>query len=399
MTAATEAGDRRLKILFLDSTTFLKREMLNALRRRADVHLLTAAIPARPPAAGAAAVFEQLRPLLPAVVVSLNESGFDYEGVLFDLIASTGSYFVNWYYDDPRYDYFFFNRRVCRSDRRLDFVTEHSHLPHLLGLGYAAHFLPLGTDPAYFSAAGEAPYERDIAFVGNSTLGLLDSIVSPALHAELERRSGLIAECKELYYGNPRASVWDYLVNNQERWADGMTVDRNQFMFAVEWMVGYLYRRDFVVGLDKAFGDRFTCFGDAGWEQFIEPRHVSPNACYYDNLCRYYRTTRVNININRIQTRTSFTQRVFDAKASGAFLLTDHRQMNEQFFAVGGPDRELVEYGSLEECVELIRYFLSHDEERRQIAGSGVGRVAAEHTYANRLQAILDICAAAWGWS
>jgi spore maturation protein CgeB len=53
-----------------------------------------------------------------------------------------------------------------------------------------------------------------------------------------------------------------------------------------------------------------------------------------------------------------------------------------EFFEVG---EEIVGYGSPDDLVEKLRYYLAHDEERRRIARNGYRRVLKEY----RFQAIM----------
>ncbi len=393
----------KLNVVFFNSRTFLKKELLAALKRRPDIHTLSVEIPVLPPADSAEAVFEQLRPFLPGIVVSLNDAGFDQAGVLSRRIAETGSYVLNWYYDDPLYERIYNNRVIADLSRRIDFVSEASFVPFLAARGHTAHFLPLATDPAFFNT--DIPIDDAlhnptyaISFVGNSSLEFMDSIITEQAQKELDKFKPLLVRLKNIYFRNPRENLRDYLQSHSDEWEKKLAIDRERFVFAMVWMVGYLYRRDFVVDLANAYKDRFMCFGDAYWTKFISKSQVSADAMYYKNLCSYYRSSKINININRIQTLTSFTQRIFDCKASGAFLLTDRRAMNNRYFVTEGADRELVEYDSLAHCRELIDYYLSHDEERERIALAGRNKVLSLHTYDNRLEEMLSTARKKWGF-
>jgi spore maturation protein CgeB len=393
----------KLNVVFFNSRTFLKKELLAALKRRPDIHTLSVEIPVLPPADSAEAVFEQLRPFLPGIVVSLNDAGFDQAGVLSRRIAETGSYVLNWYYDDPLYERIYNNRVIADLSRRIDFVSEASFVPFLAARGHTAHFLPLATDPAFFNT--DIPIDDAlrtpayaISFVGNSSLEFMDSIITEQAQKEMDKFKPLLVRLKNIYFRNPREDLRDYLQSHSDEWEKNLAMDRERFMFAMVWMIGYLYRRDFVVGLANAYKERFMCFGDAYWTKFIDPWQVSADAMYYKNLCSYYRSSKINININRIQTLTSFTQRIFDCKASGAFLLTDRRAMNGSYFFTEGPGREIVEYDSLAHCRELIDYYLSHDEERERIALAGRNKVLSLHTYDNRVEEMLSTAQKKWGF-
>ncbi len=79
--------------------------------------------------------------------------------------------------------------------------------------------------------------------------------------------------------------------------------------------------------------------------------------------------------------------RVFEALASGSMLLT-------QSIANGQRDLfenrvHLVEYGDEREMLELLGYYLVHDDERERIAETGRQLVLAAHTYWHRCQTII----------
>jgi len=50
------------------------------------------------------------------------------------------------------------------------------------------------------------------------------------------------------------------------------------------------------------------------------------------------------------------------------------------------PDREVVTYGTTREMIEKIRFYLAHEDERRNIAEAGYARVLRDHTYERRLR-------------
>jgi spore maturation protein CgeB len=385
-----------MRLIYLQSKTFLAREIENALRKRPD---LQPAIVSLPPAIAPEAspeIFEQIRQFLPALVLSINNAGYDDAGKLSDLIASSGSYQLNWFTDDPFYEEIRYGRRRPNSRNRIDFVTEPAFLKQMRQSGMEAHFLPLATDPAFFGTDSPVDYQRDIAFVGNSGLEFMDGLISEEMAKELEKHAALINQVKNRYFGNPRMDVGTFLgAHAGELRQSSLSPDLLGFLVA--WMAGYLYRRDFIVEISRRYKDRFTCFGDIYWSKFITESHVSTDACYYTNLCSYYRSTRVNLNINRIQIPTAFTQRIFDCMASRAFLLTEKRALNSEFFISSGPGQELVEFSSLQECFTLIDYYCLHNDEREKIAGAGRDKVLKYHTYDNRLQEMLDICRKAWG--
>lgn len=79
--------------------------------------------------------------------------------------------------------------------------------------------------------------------------------------------------------------------------------------------------------------------------------------------------------------------RLFEATGMGACLLTDRASNLSELFEA---DREVVTYGSADECVEKALYLLSHDAERESIARAGHARTMKEHTLAHRLRIVDD---------
>lgn len=386
-----------MNIIFFNSKTLVTRELVNALKKRNDIRLINIKIPLRPSSKRVQEIFDNFKQYTPAIFLSINDAGYDLEGELQELILQSGSYIVNWYHDYPFYEHEFKNRFYCPSENRIDLISEKSYVDLLKSKGFNSHFLPLATDPSFFNTNEPRSIERDIAFVGNSSLELMDLIINDVMSEELERFGKLYLQLKNAYYQDFTISIRDLLLENEKTWKGKIKIPQEKFIFGMEWMIGYQYRRDFIIDISKKYKEKFTVFGDLYWKQFIEKSKVTPEACYYDNLCRYYRTTKINLNVNRIQIRTSFTQRHFDCKASGTFLLTDKRECNSQYFVTEGPHKEIAEYESLAHCHELIQYYLDHEEERERIAESGIERILNNHTYDNRIEEIKTICKKVWG--
>ena len=80
--------------------------------------------------------------------------------------------------------------------------------------------------------------------------------------------------------------------------------------------------------------------------------------------------------------------RLYEATGVGALLITDWKENLHKMFE---PGKEVVAYRNPEECVELIQYYLEHDEERKSIARAGQQRTLREHTYYKRTQELLEI--------
>jgi spore maturation protein CgeB len=82
--------------------------------------------------------------------------------------------------------------------------------------------------------------------------------------------------------------------------------------------------------------------------------------------------------------------RTFEACGAGAFQVVDWRPGLAQLFEIG---TEVVAFGDIEDLRRKIDHYLSAPEERSAIAAAGHARVRLDHTYAIRLQQLLDTVA------
>lgn len=82
--------------------------------------------------------------------------------------------------------------------------------------------------------------------------------------------------------------------------------------------------------------------------------------------------------------------RLFEATGMGACLVTDAKDNLGDLFE---PGKEVVTYRSVEECLDLLRYYESHDAEREGIAAAGQARCLADHGYERRMAQLHEILA------
>jgi hypothetical protein len=95
----------------------------------------------------------------------------------------------------------------------------------------------------------------------------------------------------------------------------------------------------------------------------------------------------LNIHVD-VAENSAGNMRLFEATGVGTLLITDWKENLHEMFE---PGKEVVAYRSPEECVELIQYYLEHDDEREAIARAGQQRTLREHTYYHRMQELTDL--------
>jgi len=74
--------------------------------------------------------------------------------------------------------------------------------------------------------------------------------------------------------------------------------------------------------------------------------------------------------------------RNFEVPGCGGFMLTGRAEDLESYYEEG---REVACFETISELIDKIRYYLSHEDERTDIAEAGYRRTLYEHTYVHRL--------------
>jgi len=171
------------------------------------------------------------------------------------------------------------------------------------------------------------------------------------------------------------------------------SVERRKFGSDISFMgAGYANRR---VAFRKLVGHNFKIWGTE-WDgdHVLEPlvqmqgKRVSSEECV-----KIFNATTVNLNLHssihsdKLVTGGDFINpRTFELCACGAFQLVDKRTLMDEAFA----DGELATFASMDELMAMIDDYLANPKQREQIAQRGQQRVLREHTYAVRMQTLID---------
>lgn len=108
---------------------------------------------------------------------------------------------------------------------------------------------------------------------------------------------------------------------------------------------------------------------------------------YYDTMPLIFQNSRINLNITLKSIQTGIPLRCMDIMGAGGFLLTNFQSDLLDDFV---PGEDFAFYESEEDFVDKIRYYLSHEVERQQIAANCLGKMQEGHTFVHRVHAILD---------
>jgi spore maturation protein CgeB len=109
------------------------------------------------------------------------------------------------------------------------------------------------------------------------------------------------------------------------------------------------------------------------------------------DMYQVLRRSRITLNSHiDLAGREAGNMRLFEATGVGTFLLTDFKDNLDTLFA---PDREVVAWRSIDDCLNAIGRYLVDDDGRAAIARAGQARTMAQHTYSHRAREILGLIA------
>lgn len=116
-----------------------------------------------------------------------------------------------------------------------------------------------------------------------------------------------------------------------------------------------------------------------------------------EDCVKIYNATKINLNLHSSVRATELVShgdfvnpRTFELAACGAFQLVDKRSLMGDLFNAD----ELVTFTSMEELLDLIPTYLGDETARQDMAAKAQARVLRDHTYARRMETLIEFVAA-----
>ena len=128
-----------------------------------------------------------------------------------------------------------------------------------------------------------------------------------------------------------------------------------------------------------------------GWtSDLVDPLHVRGEHIPNEQLHRYYASARIVLNDHWPDMRALgfLSNRLYDALASGAFVISDAVVGIEGEF-----DDAVVTYTETDELRRLVDQYLADAAGRRAMAERGRRAVLGRHTFAHRVDRLLEVVA------
>jgi len=136
--------------------------------------------------------------------------------------------------------------------------------------------------------------------------------------------------------------------------------------------------------LAKYFSVDLYTLSDAGRLQNIK---VHGGVSSLTEMPKIFHLSKINLNMTVRPIIDGLPLRIFDILGCGGFCMTNYQSELTDYFEIGV---DLEAYSSVEELLDKCDYYLSHEEERKQIALNGYRRVCESHTYTHRIKDMLS---------
>lgn len=264
-------------------------------------------------------------------------------------------------------------------------------------------YLPLATNTrrwdqvlSEFSPVEDAAYRHEISFIGSlyhekSPLSLLNS--SPLSEYGEGYSDGLIEAQLKIFGSNflEDAVSEEFVRELKERFPDFPQVP-NSHSETDRYVAAHYY-----LGMRAAETERIRTLNLLAKEFPVALYTRSDTSLLQNVECLggvsthtempvIFRTSKINLNITMRPIQTGLSLRIWDILGCGGFLLSNYQAEIPEYFTDG---RELVCYESSADLMEKVRYYLAHEDIRREIARNGYEKVKQLHTWEHRIATML----------
>lgn len=115
--------------------------------------------------------------------------------------------------------------------------------------------------------------------------------------------------------------------------------------------------------------------------------HVHDGIKTLTEMPKAFHLSKINLNMTIKPIQTGLPLRIFDILGCGGFLMTNFQSELLEHFEIGV---DLEAYTSTEELIDKCAYYLTHEDERKQISLNGYNKVKANHNYQTRILELIQ---------
>jgi spore maturation protein CgeB/Tfp pilus assembly protein PilF len=195
--------------------------------------------------------------------------------------------------------------------------------------------------------------------------------------------------------GNPNSHYLPHGFDNRET---HLRVMNQEYEYDISLVgTGFPKRRQIIRSI---LGEGSILVVGGNWDDFVSQDGLERmDTCSLQEAADIYRRSRINLNIHRDEEDHSTSAypkaavspngSLFYIAGCGGFqIVDDARKEIEGLFE---PNKEVVLCHDQDSFREKVEFYLKHDNEREKIAAASYRRAVSEHTYAHRLEKMLEI--------
>ena len=334
-----------------------------------------------------AALTARLHETVPDAVFSFN-----YFPLISNVCKREGLPYLSWIYDSPYvmlYSYtainpcntiYVFDKALCREFQSAGIRT--------------VHYLPMAANTQRLDALGNPSPVYDISFVGSlytESHNFFDRMETLSDYAKGYLEGLMHSQMKIQGYNFIQESLSPimgelYQALPMDPNPDG--VETREYLYAqyvINRKITGIERLRLLTAITKRHSlDLFTL--DPSFT--LPGLHNHGTADYYTQMPLVFKQSRINLNISLRSIKSGIPLRAFDIMGSGGFLLSNYQEDFLEYFT---PGVDFVCYESETDLLQKMDYYLAHEDERQAIARNGHAKVAAAHTYRDRVRQMLAL--------
>ena len=316
----------------------------------------------------------------------------NYYGAISNVCERHHTKYVIWTCDNPLISMY---HKSFYNECNYIFTFDKTNYIEFSGMG-AKHiyYLPLGVDTdridTLLQDADDLPmYANEIAFVGSlyerntydkiepSLPEYLKGYFDAVIQAQLNISGGNIIE--DMLTTDILEQVQEYfkLKKSKDSFSDlGLIFSTTVLGFKV----AQVQRRSALIALSKKYP--VTLYSNSNASDLLKVENRG-SVDYWSQMPKVFHMSKINLNFTIPNIKSGLPLRMWDIMGAGGFLMTNFQAEIPGFFEIG---RDLVCFESEQELVEKCGYYLTHEDERIQIARNGYEKVKKMHS--NKLRVI-----------
>ena len=324
-----------------------------------------------------------------ACVLSLN-----FFPVVADVCNELGINYISWVYDSPMHI-----RRTesLRYDTNHIFVFDRGQMEDLRKKGFSqVYHMPLAVNAKRLEqenlSDSDGMYTSEIGFVGKMYESDFEYLLGPLPEqyqevlkkiVDIQRKTDDAFVIEELLSDELMTSlnkVYSAATGNKS-----YRVKKEEMLYALSTYVTRMDRIEILNSLSEKHQLRVYTYDNTDMLPYAE---FGGPVKYYSQMPKVFANSKINLNIALKIIKTGIPLRVLDVLGAGGFLITSYKEELAELYEDG---KEIVIYRSISELEEKVKYYLSHDDIRRQIAMKGHEKVKKEFNFYGQLNKIFQL--------